>query len=235
MLDRFKQLLGIGVEAEKEDSDQPSATAEEKEQDVVVGKTYEDIINELVQQATEEAKKEEEKYRELTQKMSEASVEPDVKPKEEAKLELDENATVSDLLNVVLKEVDRRIREALANVPQAGLVESIVRENPTLKSIQDDAVKIVDKLPTELRKRETVEMLMWALKGMKAEAEKRSVLTEVMESLVGERRRESNFVPLPYSSAEIEGLAQKLKIDPNSLKKRLVREFAKGGMRNEED
>jgi hypothetical protein len=235
MLDKFKQLLGIGGETEEEDSDQPSATAEEKE-DEVVGKTYEDIIQELVQQTVEEAKKEEEKYRELTQKIAETHVEAEPKANEaKPEIQLDENATVSDLLNIVLKEVDRRIREALANVPQAGVVESIVRDNPSLKSVQDDAIKIVDKLPTELRKRETIEVLMWALKGMKAEAEKRSVLTEVMESLVGERRRESNFVPLPYSSAEIEGLAQKLKLDPNSLKKRLVREFAKGGVRNEED
>jgi hypothetical protein len=56
-----------------------------------------------------------------------------------------------------------------------------------------------------------------------------------MESIVGERRRESNFVPLPYSSAEIESLATKLKIDPNSLKKRLVKEFAKGGRVNYEE
>ena len=234
MLDKFKQLLGIGGEAE-EDTDKAAATAEEKE-DEVVGKTYEDIIQELVQQTEEEAKKEEEKYRELTQKIAEAPVEAEPKATEaKPEVELDENATVGDLLNVVLKEVDRRIREALANIPQAGLVESIVRENPSLKTVQDDALKIVDKLPAELRRREAVEMLMWALKGMKSEAEKRSVLTEVMESLVGERRRESNFVPLPYSSAEIEGLATKLKLDPNSLKKRLVKEFAKGGVRNEED
>jgi len=225
MLDKFKQLLGIREASEEEKEEQ---TAEEKEE--VVGKTYEDIINELVQQATEETKKEEEKYRELTQKIAEAPIEDEPKATEtKTEVELDENATVSDLLNVVLKEVDRRIREALANIPQTGLVESIVRDNPSLKSIQDDAIKIVDKLPTELRKRETVEMLMWALKGMKAEAEKRSVLTEVMESLVGERRRESNFVPLPYSASEIESMAQKLKLDANSLKKRLVRELAKGG------
>jgi hypothetical protein len=230
MLDRFKQLLGISEASEEDNAEQkPKNEKEEADADEVAGKTYEDIIAELVQQSVEEAKKEEEKYRELTQKMSEASVEPEAKPQEETKLELDENATVNDLLNVVFKEVDRKIREALANIPQTGLVESIVRENPSLKSVQDDAMKIAERLPTELRKRETVEMLMWALKGMKAEAEKRSVLTEVMESIVGERRRESNFVPLPYSSAEIEGLANKLKLDPNSLKKRLVKEFAKGG------
>jgi len=232
MLDKFKQLLGIGEASEEDNAEQKPTNEEENE---AVGKTYEDIIAELVQKSVEEAKKEEEKYRELTQRMSEASVEPEPKPQEEAKLELDENATVSDLLNVVFKEVDRKIREALANIPQAGLVESIVRENPTLKSIQDDAIKIVDKLPSELRKREAVEMLMWALKGMKAEAEKRSILSEVMESIVGERRRESNFVPLPYSSAEIEGLANKLKLDPDSLKKRLVKEFAKGGKINYEE
>jgi hypothetical protein len=230
MLDKFKQLLGIREASEEEKEEQ---TAEEKEE--VVGKTYEDIIAELVSKAGEEAKREEDRYRELTQKMVEAPVETEAKPQEETKIELDENATVSDLLNIVLKEVDRKIREALSNIPQTGLVESIVRDNPTLKSIQDDAIKIVDKLPTELRKRETVEMLMWALKGMKAEAEKRSVLTEVMESLVGERRRESNFVPLPYSASEIESMAQKLRLDPNSLKKRLVKEFAKGGNINYEE
>ena len=235
MLDKFKQLLGIGEASEAENAENAEQKPTNEEENEAVGKTYEDIIAELVQKSVEEAKKEEEKYRELTQRMSEASVEPEPKPQEEAKLELDENATVSDLLNVVFKEVDRKIREALANIPQAGLVESIVRENPTLKSIQDDAIKIVDKLPSELRKREAVEMLMWALKGMKAEAEKRSILSEVMESIVGERRRESNFVPLPYSSAEIEGLANKLKLDPDSLKKRLVKEFAKGGKINYEE
>jgi len=232
MLNKFKQLLGIG--GETEEKEEQSNANEEKEE--VVGKTYEDIIAELVAKAGEEAKKEEEKYRELTQKMAEAPAE--VKTQEEevkTEVHLDENATVSDLLNVVLKEVDKKIREALANIPQTGLVESIVRDNPSLKSIQDDAIKIVDKLPTELRRRETVEMLMWALKGMKAEAEKRSVLTEVMESLVGERRRESNFVPLPYSASEIESMAQRLKLDPNALKKRLVEEFAKGGKIGYED
>jgi hypothetical protein len=234
MLDKFKSLLGLGGGEEKEDGAEEKETQEND--DGVEGKTYEDIFAELIAKAGEEAKAEEERYRERTRKIvEEPAPQPEVKSEAKPEVELDENATVSDLLNVVLKEVDRRIRDALSNIPQTGVVESIVRENPTLKTVEDDAIKIVDKLPAELRKRETVEMLMWALKGMKAEAEKRSVLTEVMESLVGERRRESNFVPLPYSSAEIEGLAQRLKLDPNSLKKRLVQEFSKGGVRNEED
>jgi len=236
MLDKFKSLLGLGGGEEKE------AGTEEKEKDTqengdgVEGKTYEDIFAELIAKAGEEAKAEEERYRERTRKIvEEPAPQPEAKDEAKPEVQLDENATVSDLLNVVLKEVDRRIRDALSSIPQTGIVESIVRENPTLKTVEDDAIKIVDKLPAELRKRETVEMLMWALKGMKAEAEKRSVLTEVMESLVGERRRESNFVPLPYSSAEIESMAERLKLDPNALKKRLVQEFAKGGVRNEED
>jgi hypothetical protein len=235
MLDKFKSLLGLGGEEKEAETEEKEKDTQENDEGVE-GKTYEDIFAELIAKAGEEAKAEEERYRERTRKIVEEPV-PQPEAKEEAKptIELDENATVSDLLNVVLKEVDRRIRDALSNIPQTGIVESIVRENPSLKSIQDDAIKIVDKLPAELRKRETIEMLMWALKGMRAEAEKRSVLTEVMESLVGERRREATFVPLPYSSAEIETLAQKLKIDPNSLKKRLVQEFAKGGVRNEED
>jgi hypothetical protein len=234
MLDKFKSLLGIGGEEKEADAGEEKDVQGKEEE--VVGKTYEDIIAELVAQAGEEAKKEEEKYRELTQKIAEAPIEAEAKETDvKGEIQLDENATVTDLLNVVLKEVDKRIREALANVPQAGLVESIVRENPSLKTVQDDAIKIVEKLPAELRRRETVEMLMWSLKGMKAEAEKRSVLTEVMESLVGERRRESNFVPLPFSASEIENMAQKLKLDPNDLKKRLVKEYAKGGLRYEEE
>jgi hypothetical protein len=233
MLEKFKSLLGMGGE-EKEEETEEKETQDNK--DGVEGKTYEDIFAELVAKVDEETKAEEERYKERTKKFMEASA-PEVEVKEEAtpELELDENATVKDLLNVVLKEVDRRIRDALSSIPQAGIVESIVRENPQLKTVQDDVIKIVDKLPAELRRRETVEMLMWALKGMKAEVEKRSVLNEVMESLVGERRREANFVPLPYSSAEIESMAQRLKLDTNSLKRRLVQEFAKGGMRNEED
>jgi hypothetical protein len=235
MLEKFKTLLGLGGE-EKESGAEEKEKDEQESNDGVEGKTYEDIFAELVAKAGEEAKAEEERYKERTRKIiEEPAPQPEAKDEAKPNVELDENATVSDLLNVVLKEVDRRIREALANIPQTGLVETIVRENPTLKTVEDDAIKIVDKLPTELRKRETVEMLMWALKGMRAEAEKRSVLTEVMESLVGERRRESNFVPLPYSNAEIEGLAKSLKLDPNALKKRLVQEFAKGGIRNEED
>jgi hypothetical protein len=233
MLDKFKSLLGLGGGENNEDGAEEKDTQEKD--DGVEGKTYEDIFAELIAKAGEEAKAEEERYRERTRKIIEEPVSQPEAKEAEPEIQLDENATVSDLLNIVLKEVDRRIRDALSSIPQTGIVESIVRENPTLKTVEDDAIKIVDKLPAELRKRETVEMLMWALKGMKAEAEKRSVLTEVMESLVGERRRESNFVPLPYSSAEIEGLAQRLKLDPNSLKKRLVQEFAKGGMRNEED
>jgi hypothetical protein len=233
MLDKFKALLGLGGEEKETEAEEKDT---QQNNDGVEGKTYEDIFAELVAKAGEEAKAEEERYKERTRKIiEEPAPQPEAKDEAKPNVELDENATVSDLLNVVLKEVDRRIREALANIPQTGLVETIVRENPTLKTVEDDAIKIVDKLPTELRKRETVEMLMWALKGMRAEAEKRSVLTEVMESLVGERRRESNFVPLPYSTAEIEGLAQRLKLDPNSLKKRLVQEFAKGGVRNEEE
>jgi len=232
MLDKFKSLLGIGGEEKEEQTEEKDAKEEVND----AGKTYEDIFAELVAKAGEEAKAEEELYRERTRRILEEPV-PQPEAKEESKptVELDENATVSDLLNAVLKEVDRRIRDALSSVPQTGVVEALVRENPSLKSVEDDAIKIVDKLPAELRRRETVEMLMWALKGMKAESEKRSALTEVMESLVGERRRESNFVPLPYSTAEIEAMAQRLKLDSNSLKRRLVQEFAKGGGLKNED
>jgi len=232
MLDKFKSLLGIGGEEKEEQTEEKDAKEEVND----VGKTYEDIFAELVAKAGEEAKAEEELYRERTRRILEEPVpQPEAKEEPKPTVELDENATVSDLLNAVLKEVDRRIRDALSAIPQTGVVESLVRENPSLKSVEDDAIKIVDKLPAELRKRETVEMLMWALKGMKAESEKRSALTEVMESLVGERRRESNFVPLPYSTAEIEAMAQRLKLDSNSLKRRLVQEFAKGGGLKNED
>jgi len=232
MLDKFKSLLGIGGEEKEEQTEEKDAKEEVND----AGKTYEDIFAELVAKAGEEAKAEEELYRERTRRILEEPVpQPEAKEEPKPTVELDENATVSDLLNAVLKEVDRRIRDALSAIPQTGVVESLVRENPSLKSVEDDAIKIVDKLPAELRKRETVEMLMWALKGMKAESEKRSALTEVMESLVGERRRESNFVPLPYSTAEIEAMAQRLKLDSNSLKRRLVQEFAKGGGLKNED
>jgi len=244
MLERFKQLLGIGDDAENLSPTEgakggvPNNTegqGEANPSEEIDAKTYEEIFAELVKTAEEEAKKEAEKFQEKTKKMLESEPVPqdsEAEKEREPQINLDENATVNDLLKAVLSEVDKRIqqtiREVLGGIP-SGVVESIVRENPALKSVEDEAMRIVEKLPPEAKRRETVEMLMWALKGMKSEAEKRSFASELLESIVGEKRRETNFVPLPYSASEIEDFAQKLRLDPTTLKRRLAEQMMKGG------
>lgn len=150
-------------------------------------------------------------------------------------LSLPEDATLNDLVNVITKRVAEQVRAQLEPMlktvaPAPSLViESVVRENEALRSVAQEAEKIFAQLPPQHQTKETATVLMWMLKGMKSESEKRQAISEALGELVGENeKRMQSPVVLPFSQRELERVANQMGVSVDKLKRRLLDEMAKG-------
>lgn len=146
---------------------------------------------------------------------------------------LPEDATVKDLVDYVTKQVIRRVRSEIEPLIRSvaspsSVVENIVRSNDALRSVASDAEKLLSQLPVQFQTKETAQILLWVLKGMRAEAEKRQAVAEALGSVIGEPERVNQPAVLPFSNADLERWASQMGISVERLKKRIAEEIAKG-------
>jgi len=140
---------------------------------------------------------------------------------------LPEDITVSDLANLIIQEAVRRVRqEVSAVIPKAPVAEmmvsKLVKKYPYLRSVSEEGVRLLEKLPPTALSEEVADWVLHAIKGRKAEAERAEAVLSLFD--------ESSPHPAgaPYTERDLSGIAEEMGIDPTKLRKRLLE---KGGGR----
>lgn len=235
----------FGAKSEVEEATKTNETENEHDEDEpsVQGMTTDDIIKSALDTLMKETEKNPLDDLLITRT---DGVAPSM-PKTESKYEvadrssadeaLDENATVEDLVKYIEKRVAKIIDERLSKAQSAAptprwIVEDVVAEIPELESVKAEALRLLstNPIPSEMLSKDSIRMMMYALKGMKAEYEKKQAVAEILRTAVPstERPHTGSAAPvqLPYSTAELQKFADDLGISVDILKKRLAERLA---------
>ena len=239
MLDKLKSMFGVGTQEETfASNDTETQTQEQTAEPEPL--TQDDLIKSYAQQVQQMTLEERQRYQkeveELMQRASEAKQflqqPPSLSDEEEP--QIPEEPTVEDVINLVTYRVSKALEQKLQYIQQQQnvlppayfLVDRMVKQHPSLSSVAEDAIKMLEKLPAQYQTPETVEFIMWFLKGKRSEVEKKEAVAGLFAS---ETSTSPANVTLPYSNEDIQAYAEAMGIDPKRFKMRLLEEMRRGG------
>lgn len=249
MFNKLKQAFGIATAepssdaTENENTNERVATKAEPQPEPL---TQDDLLRQYAEQLRNATVQEREQYTREIENLLNAQFPQDVaelgmQPQPQTALQteqepvLSENPTVDELVQFithkVTKSVEAQIRQQLQTLtpkpvvsPAYLLVDRMVKQHPSLATVADEALKLVEKLPIQYQTAETVDFVMWFLKGKRSEVEKKEAVVSLFSQ---EASPAPSNVTLPYSNEDINAYAQAMGIDPKRFKMRLLEEMQK--------
>jgi hypothetical protein len=246
MFDKIRQALGLagGTETLEPASNITDTNTNQPNTDTEPAEplTQDDLIKVYAEQLKNMTAQERQRYQEEIEAL--LKFEPDVQSGQSTRPQTPQNAdagveqeptlsdqpTVEELVNFithkVTKAIEKKIQQAVPQTPPISpayfLVDRMVKQHPSLATVADEALKLVEKLPVQFQTQETVDFIMWFLKGKRSEVEKKEALAGLFTS---DTASSPTNVTLPYSNEDILAYANAMGIDPKRFKMRLLEEI----------